>query len=88
MEEKKRGECEGMKQKGDRIKEEEEEEGEKWEITHMSMAFQHSLTRSRIHIPHTNSIVIGARHDPTTIRQGTDSRDHLMKNGREEERGV
>jgi hypothetical protein len=73
-----------MKQKGDRIKEEEEE----WKITHRSMAFQHSLTRSGLHIPYTNSLVIGARHDPTTIRQGTDSRDFLIKNGREEERGV
>jgi hypothetical protein len=50
-------ESEGMKQTGDRIKEE-EEEVEEWEITHPSMAFQHSLTRSRIHIPHTNSRVI------------------------------
>jgi hypothetical protein len=50
-------ESEVMKQTGDRIKEE-EEEVEEWEITHPSMAFQHSLTRSRIHIPHTNSRVI------------------------------
>jgi hypothetical protein len=56
------------------------------EITHRSMAFQHSLTRSGLHIPHTNSLVIGARHDPTTIRQGTDTRDNLMKNEREERR--
>jgi ribosomal protein L20A (L18A) len=34
--------------------------GEEWEITHRSMASQHSLTRSRIHIPHTNSLVIGS----------------------------
>jgi hypothetical protein len=75
-----------MKQKGDRIKEEEEEEEEEeeWEITHISMAFQHSLTRSRIHIPHTSSIVIRSWHDPKTIKQGTDTPDPLMKNGREE----
>jgi hypothetical protein len=77
---KRREESEGMKQKGDRIKEEEEEEEEEWEITHISMAFQHSLTRSRLHIPHTNSLVIRSWHDPTTIRQGTDTRDRLMKN--------
>jgi hypothetical protein len=69
-----------MKQKGDRIKEEEEEEErEEWEITHIFMAFQHSLTRSRIQIPHTNSLVIRSWHDTTTIRQGTDTYDHLMK---------
>jgi hypothetical protein len=80
---KRRERSEGMKQKGDRTKEEEEEEEEEWEITHISMAFQHSLTRSRIHIPHTNSVVFRSWHDPTTIRQGTDTRDHLTKKRRE-----
>jgi hypothetical protein len=77
-----REESEGMKQKGDRIKQEEEEEEEEWEITHLFMAFQHSLTRSRLHIPHTNSLVPRSWHDPTTIRQGTDTHDPLVKNGR------
>jgi hypothetical protein len=56
------------------------------EITHPFMTFQHSLTRSRLQIPHTNGLVIRARHDPTTIRQGTDTPDLLIKNGREENR--
>jgi hypothetical protein len=46
-----REECEGM------TKSKRKKEVEEWEITHRSMAFQHSLTRSGLQIPHTNSIV-------------------------------
>jgi hypothetical protein len=76
-----------MKNEREREESEEKTESSKREITHPSMAFPHSLTRSCLHIPHTNGLVIRARHDPTTIRQGTDSRDPLMKNGREEREG-